>query len=150
MQLRVANLNDIPILVQFGESFMEESPNYQGRRYDSKKAEEHYKSLLKTGLLLVVEHENVVVGGFAGGAGNEWFNGEKIAFDYVLYVRPEFRKTRAAYLLVKCFVNWASVIGATRIQCGTTTGIESQSCIRLYEHFGFKQYGTVLDLELKA
>lgn len=45
--LRVATLSDIPILVQFGELFMAESPNYQGRQYDPEKAEKHYKSLLK-------------------------------------------------------------------------------------------------------
>ena len=68
----------------------------------------------------------------------------------MLYVAPEFRKSRAAYMLVKGFINWATLMGASRIQCGTTTGVESAGCIRLYKHFGFTEYGTILDLELKA
>ena len=72
----------------------------------------------------------------------------KIAFDDVMYVKPEFRKTRAAYVLIQTFIGWAAAMGVNRIQCGTTTGVESRACIRLYEHFGFTQYGTVLDMEL--
>jgi GNAT superfamily N-acetyltransferase len=88
------------------------------------------------------------VGGFAGRVGGDWFNNTKIAFDDVMYVKPEFRKTRAAYVLIQTFIGWAAAMGVNRIQCGTTTGVESRACIRLYEHFGFTQYGTVLDMEL--
>ncbi|RKG35182.1 GNAT family N-acetyltransferase [Acinetobacter guerrae] len=150
MILRVANLSDIPILVQFGELFIAESPNYQEREYDPEKVASHYKTLLKDGLLLVVENDGQVVGGFAGGIGKDWFNDQKIAFDYVLYVKPEHRKTRVAYMLVDGFIRWAQLNGASRIQVGTTTGVESKGCIRLYGHFGLKQYGTLLDMELKA
>ena len=85
-----------------------------------------------------------------GRVGGDWFNGSKIAFDDVLYVKPEFRKTRAAYMLIQAFIRWAQLMGASRIQCGTTTGVESAGCVRLYKHFGFAAYGTVLDLELKV
>lgn len=148
MKVRVARVEDLPTLVQFGEAFMQESPHYQKRKYDQERAEQHFKQTLKTGALFVVEQHNVICGGFAGGTGKDWFNGEKIAFDYVMYVLPEYRKTRVAYLLVQAFLNWAHIIGADRVQCGTTTGIESRGCIRLYEHFGLSEYGTILDMEL--
>lgn len=149
MKIRVATVEDIPTLVQFGESFMQESPHYQQRSYGLKKAEKHFKQTLKTGALFIAEQNGVICGGFAGGTGKDWFNNEKIAFDYVMYVKPEYRKTRAAYLLVQAFLNWAQIIGADRVQCGTTTGVESRGCIRLYEHFGLSEYGTVLSMELK-
>lgn len=149
MKLRVATVHDIPTLVEFGESFIQESPNYQARPYDNSKVANHFNSLIKHGALFVVEENSVICGGFAGGIGSDWFNGQKIAFDYVMYVKPEYRKTRAAYLLIDAFVNWARIMKADRIQCGTTTGVESKGCIRLYKHFGFTEFGTVLDLELK-
>lgn len=149
MKIRVATINDIPTLVQFGHAFMQESPHYQQRSYDLKKAEKHFKKVLVTGALFIAEQNGVICGGFAGGTGKDWFNNEKIAFDYVMYVKPEYRKTRAAYLLVQAFLNWAQIIGADRVQCGTTTGVESRGCIRLYEHFGLSEYGTVLSMELK-
>lgn len=148
MKVRVATLDDIPTLVEFGKSFMSEAPNYRDREYIPEKAEEHYKELLKNGVIFVVEHNEHVCGGFAGGIGKEWFNNQRIAFDYVMYVIPEFRKTKIAYMLVDAFINWCKLMKADRIQCGTTTGIESLGCIRLYKHFGFREYGTVLDMGL--
>ncbi|ENV02410.1 MULTISPECIES: GNAT family N-acetyltransferase [Acinetobacter] len=148
MKVRVATLDDIPTLVEFGKSFMSEAPNYRDREYIPEKAAEHYKELLKNGVIFVVEHNEHVCGGFAGGIGKEWFNNQRIAFDYVMYVIPEFRKTKIAYMLVDAFINWCKLMKADRIQCGTTTGIESLGCIRLYKHFGFREYGTVLDMGL--
>lgn len=149
MKIRVATLLDIPQLVHFGAEFIQESPNYLGREYCHDQAEKHFTKLIKgSGVIFLVEHDGQICGGFAGGIGSDWFNNQKIAYDYVMYVQPKFRKTRAAYLLIKSFVDWAHLMGVDRIQCGTTTGVESASCIRLYEHFGFRQYGTVLDMEL--
>src|SRR5690606_34800541 len=102
------------------------------------------------GAIFLVEHDEQIIGGFVGRIGGDWFNNTKIAFDDCLYVKPEFRKSRAAHMLIQAFIRWAQLMGASRIQCGTTTGVESNACIRLYKHFGFTEYGTVLDLELKA
>ena len=89
MKLRVATVQDIPALVEFGESFIKESPNYQDRPYDNDKVADHFKSLIKHGALFVAEENSVICGGFAGGISSDWFNGQKIAFDYVMYVKPE-------------------------------------------------------------
>lgn len=149
MKIRVATLNDIPVLLKFGAAFVQESPNYKNREFVSEEAQQHFESLIDgQGVIFVIEHHQEVIAGFAGSIGKDWFNNQKIAIDHVMYVLPEFRKTRAAYLLIKSFVDWAHLMNVDRIQCGTTTGVESEGCIRLYEHFGFRQYGTVLDMEL--
>ena len=151
MQLRVATLLDVPAMVALGREFIKEAPNYKSRPYFSDQAAIHFTNVIKgSGVVLVVEHDDQLIGGFVGRIGGDWFNGNKIAFDDVLYVAPEFRKSRAAYMLIQAFIRWAQLMGADRIQCGTTTGVESAACIRLYKHFGFTEYGTVLDLELKA
>jgi GNAT superfamily N-acetyltransferase len=151
MELRPATLIDVPELVKLGHTFIQEAPNYKNRPYIAENASMHFTNLIKGGgAIFLVEHEKQIIGGFVGRIGGDWFNNIKIAFDDVLYVKPEFRKTRAAYMLIQAFIRWAQLMGASRIQCGTTTGVESKSCIRLYEHFGFTEYGTVLDLELKA
>ena len=151
MRLRVATLPDVPAMVALGQEFIKEAPNYQSRPYVTEYAEKHFTSLIKGGgVIFLVEHQEQIIGGFVGRMGGDWFNDIKIAFDDVLYVAPEFRKSRAAYMLIQAFIRWAQLMGADRIQCGTTTGVESAACIRLYKHFGFTKYGTVLDLELKA
>ena len=151
MRLRVATLPDVPSLVALGGEFIKEAPNYKNRPYLAENAAKHFTNLVKGGgVVFLVEYKNQIIGGFVGRIGGDWFNNIKIAFDDVLYVKPEFRTSRAAYILIKAFISWARLMGASRIQCGTTTGVESDSCIRLYKHFGFTEYGTVLDLELKA
>lgn len=151
MRVRVAKLPDVPAMVALGQEFINEAPNYQDRPYVTEKAAEHFAYLIcGGGVIFLVEQDDQIVGGFVGRIGGDWFNNTKIAFDDVMYVKPEYRRTRAAYVLIQSFIGWAVGMGADRIQCGTTTGVESRACIRLYEHFGFTQYGTVLDLELKA
>lgn len=151
MQLRVATLLDVPALVAMGAEFIQEAPNYKSRPYFSDQAAIHFTNVIKGGgIVFVVEHDDRLIGGFVGRIGGDWFNNMKIAFDDCLYVKPEFRTSRAAYLLIDAFVSWARLMNVDRIQCGTTTGVESVGCIRLYKHFGFTEYGTILDLELKA
>ena len=149
MRVRTAKLPDVPALVALGQEFIKEAPNYQNRPYMADKAAEHFTHLINGGgVIFIVEQDQEIMGGFAGRISGDWFNNTKIAFDDVMYVKPEFRKTRAAYVLIQTFIGWAAAMGVNRIQCGTTTGVESRACIRLYEHFGFTQYGTVLDMEL--
>ncbi len=151
MLVRVATLSDVPYLVTLGKAFIKEAPNYNNRPYIDDQAANHFTSLIKgKGVIFIAEHNEQVIGGFVGRIGGDWFNGNKIAFDDCLYVKPEFRTSRAAYLLIDAFVSWARLMNVDRIQCGTTTGVESAGCIRLYKHFGFTEYGTILDLELKA
>ena len=151
MLVRVATLSDVPCLVTLGKAFIKEAPNYNNRPYVDDQAAKHFTNLINgQGVIFIVEHNDHVIGGFVGRIGGDWFNDNKIAFDDALYVKPEFRTSRAAYLLIDAFVSWARLMNVDRIQCGTTTGVESAGCIRLYKHFGFTEYGTILDKELKA
>ncbi|MFW2152815.1 N-acetyltransferase family protein [Acinetobacter gyllenbergii] len=150
MKLRLATKDDVPVLIQIGKDFIKESPNFRERSYVEQSAGEHFSRLINgEGVIFVIENDGHICGGFVGGIGNDWINNQKIAFDYVLYVKPDYRSTKAAYMLVKAFIDWAQLKGADRIQCGTTTGVEAASCINLYKKFGFKDVGVLLDLELK-
>lgn len=149
MQVRVAVNSDVPTLVGFGASFIKESPNYKDRGFNPKKAANHFKSLINGGgVIFVVEIDGAVIGGFAGGIITDWQSDFKLAFDYVLYVEPDCRKTGAALLLVETFIEWAKGMGAERIQCGTATGVNTEGCVQLYKHMGFKVVGTFLELEV--
>ena len=100
------------------------------------------------GAIFVTEHKDALTGGIVCLTTKDWFNNQVIAFEQVFYVVPEYRSTQSAFLLIDSFVSWAKHMNAGRVQCGTTTGINTRGCIRLYERFGFTQYGTVLDMEL--
>lgn len=83
-----------------------------------------------------------------GGLQEEWQSDSLMAFDYCLFVRAINRGSRTAYLLIKAFIEWAKEQGATWIQCGTATGIDTDKTIRFYEKMGFTHTGSFLEMEV--
>lgn len=150
MNLRVAEQNDIAELVAMGQQFIKEAPNYSNRSIEPKALEQNLNQIIDgNGAIFIVELNNIAVGGIVCATTRDWFSDQLIAFEQVFYVKPEYRATRAAIQLIDAFVEWAKSMNADRVQCGTTTGIQTKGCLRLYERFGFREYGTLLDLELK-
>lgn len=151
MFVRPATIKDIPDLVAFGQLLVEESPTYAARGFDPDKATQHFKNLIAgdlAGVIFVVEIEGAIVGGFAGGISDDWQSNHLMAFDYVLYVLPDCRKTGAGALLIDTFIEWSKAMGATRIQCGTATNINAQGTVKLYESMGFELVGHFLEMEI--
>lgn len=149
MQVCSAKLPDVPALVALGQEFISEAPNYSGRKFDANALRQNLESVVNgQGAIFVVEAGTEIVGGIVCLTTKDWFNDDVIAFEQVFYVSPKYRNTQASFLLIEAFIAWAKHMKASRIQCGTTTGINTRGCIRLYERLGFTQYGTVLDMEL--
>ncbi len=150
MIVRAATHADVDRLVGFGQQLSSESPAYSERKFCPGTAACHFHNMIDSGgVIFVVELGGQIVGGIAGSTTKDWFNDDLIAFEQVLYVEPEYRATRAALLLIEAFFEWSKSMNAQRIQSGTTTGIQTKGCLRLYEQFGFREYGTLLDLELQ-
>lgn len=149
MLVRTAKLPDVPALVALGKSFIQEAPNYSSRDFDADALLRNLEGVISgQGAVFVVESDQKIIGGIVCLTTKDWFNNDVIAFEQVFYVQPEYRASRAPLFLIDAFVNWAKHMGASRIQCGTTTGINTKGCLRLYERFGFREYGTLLDMEL--
>ncbi|MCF1334430.1 GNAT family N-acetyltransferase [Acinetobacter baumannii] len=75
-------------------------------------------------------------------------HGTLMAFDYCIFVIPEHRGSRAAYLLINTFIRWAKGMGCQWIQCGTATGIETEKTINFYQKMGFQHTGSFLEMQL--
>ncbi|OTG58830.1 GNAT family N-acetyltransferase [Acinetobacter sp. ANC 4204] len=149
MLVRTAKLPDVPALVALGKSFIQEAPNYSSRDFDADALLRNLEGVISgQGAVFVVESDQKIIGGIVCLTTKDWFNNDVIAFEQVFYVQPEYRASRVPLFLIDAFVNWAKHMGASRIQCGTTTGINTKGCLRLYERFGFREYGTLLDMEL--
>lgn len=149
MQVRPATLKDMPSLLAMARQFILEAPNYSGRELDENALEENLTAVIQgQGAIFVTEHKDVLTGGIVCLTTKDWFNNQIIAFEQVFYVVPEYRSTQSALLLIDSFVGWSKHMNAKRVQCGTTTGISTDGCVRLYRHFGFAEYGILMDLEL--
>ena len=149
MQVRPATLKDMPSLLAMARQFILEAPNYSGRELNENALEANLTAVIQgQGAIFVTEHKDALTGGIVCLTTKDWFNNQIIAFEQVFYVVPEYRSTQSALLLIDSFVSWAKHMNAGRVQCGTTTGINTDGCVRLYKHFGFNEYGILLDLEL--
>lgn len=72
-----------------------------------------------------------------------------MAFDYCLFVRPENRDSRVAYLLIKSFIDeWAIASAANWIPCGTATGIATDQTINFYKKMDFTHTGSFLEISV--
>lgn len=149
MIVRPATLDDLPDLLEIARQFIQEAPNYSSRELDEQALTENLSQVIQgAGTVFVAVQDHEITGGIVCLTTKDWFNNQVIAFEQVFYVKPAYRSTRAALYLIDTFITWAKHMNAGRIQCGTTTGINTQGCIRLYNHFGFKEHGTLLDMEL--
>lgn len=147
-----ASILEIPELLEIAVQFWNESPTYKQRPLDINKVRAHLQSLIlypSTGCLFVCKDEHgQILGGFAGGIQAEWFGHSVMSFDYCLFVRPESRGSRAAYLLIKQFIAWSQEQGADWIQCGTATKINTDRTIKFYEKMGFIHTGSFLEMKV--
>lgn len=150
MQLRVADEKDIVDLVAIGQQFIAEAPHYAKRPFHQDALEQNLQFVLNgAGTIFIVESHAQIVGGIVCLITKDWFNDDLIAFEQVFYVKPAFRATRAALMLLDAFIEWAKAMHADRVQCGTTTGIRTKGCSKFYKKFGFCEYGMVFDMGLK-
>lgn len=149
MQVRPATLKDMPSLLAMARQFILEAPNYSGRELNENALEASLTAVIQgQGAIFVTEHKDALTGAIVCLTTKDWFNNQIIAFEQVFYVVPKYRSTQSALLLIDSFVSWSKHMNAKRVQCGTTTGINTDGCVRLYKHFGFNEYGILLDLEL--
>jgi GNAT superfamily N-acetyltransferase len=88
----------------------------------------------------VVEDGDVIVGMMFASQHTPWFSNEQYANEDLLYVSPDYRGTRAAFLLLRGFMDWVRETDVKHVRAGVSTGT-GQGAGRLYEHFGLKHMG---------
>lgn len=147
-----ARITDIPELLEIAVGFWNESPSYQQRPINLNKVKTQLQTLIlypsQGCVLVVLDEEDNILGGFLGGLQEEWQSDSLMAFDYCLFVKPQYRGGRAAYLLIKSFIEWAKEAGATWVQCGTATQVNTERTISFYKKFGFEHTGSFLEMKL--
>lgn len=112
--------------------------------FDPEKAINSIGLWLHGGLMLVVvdqaEDSEEVVGMMAASKKDPWFSQDVLVSEDFFYVREDKRGSRAAFLLMKGFIDWANEVGAHHLRAGVATGT-GPAAERLYEHFGMHYVG---------
>lgn len=151
-RIEKAKISDIPELLKIAVQFWNESETYNQRPINLDKVKTQLQTLIlfpSQGCVLICkDDQDNIIGGFMGGLQEEWQSDSLMAFDYCLFVSSINRGSRAAILLIKAFIEWATEQGATWIQCGTATKINTERTINFYKKMGFDHTGSFLEMKL--
>ena len=140
--IRDATREDLPEIVELGQQFFDESPFYCDLGYSREKIAGLVLRLIESedGFARVVEDANGALTGIMIGIAQEhWASPAVVASELGLFVQPSRRGSVLAARLVGEFIAWGRERGCVKCLAGSSTGINTDICARLYEHQGFKR-----------
>lgn len=150
MFVRLALDTDEDAIVALGRMNAEETK--QADVFSETRAREVIEEYLVTAnpTIFVVDHYRKLVGFLIAYTGRYEHRDGFFTSQRVLYVRPEFRGSRAAILLMKELVRWSAEIGAAEIVGGNDNGFQSERTAGFLAHFGFEKVGYAMTKRLEA
>tara|TARA_E500000081_G_scaffold89648_1_gene90722 strand:+ start:12497 stop:12952 length:456 start_codon:yes stop_codon:yes gene_type:complete len=146
MKIRKMIEEDVPTIIGYGSKMHQES-YFKNFNFDEKKLYQLWV-LIDTNpnycALVAEKSDGELVGFFVGCITEHWFGNDKVSSDLALYVDPEFRGTSAAIRLMKGYQTWAEMAGAAEIHIGTSTDINTNQNLSLFQKMGYEIGGTFL------
>lgn len=100
------------------------------------------------GCLLLAYSDNEPVGLLWGWSHPLPWSKAKLAYDTILYVVPEKRKSAVGVRLMKAWEEWAKEQGAVEVQISIASGIHEEETCRFYERMGYSYIGQQFRKEL--
>lgn len=101
-------------------------------------------------IVLVAEHEGVLVGALVGQATRVWYSDDYYATDIAFVVKPEFSGFYA-WIMVKRFIRWAKAQPkVVDVTMQVSSGLDTDGRIgRMYEQLGLKNMGGCYTLSVE-
>lgn len=90
--------------------------------------------------MLIATRGDDIVGMLACSIAQQWYSDETLASEQLFFVRSDQRGTRAAYILLKAYFQWAIESKADHVMAGVSTGT-GEAAERLYAKFGMYATG---------
>ena len=148
MIIRPITIDDIPALIGIGRKVHQES-EYNVMSFNPQKCELLCHSIITNPDMFgrVTVKEGVIIGVVVAGVCPTYFSDELNASDLLVYVLPEYRGTRAFFMLCIEYIAWAKIMGARLIFLRNSTGIEPEKTGNLYQRMGFQHIGGIYRME---
>lgn len=148
--VRLATRDDVPELIALGRVMHAEAPALRHAPFDEQKVEDALQLALVRGLVLVhIDQEGRIDGGFAGFVLERWFSREEVLSDLGLFVRPDRRGGLIAYRLVQALIEWCRIRGMKpeNVVLGISTGVSPEKTGDFFNRLGFRPVGGNYQLE---
>lgn len=148
VHVRLALESDLAVGVELAQAVATETR--PDRTFNEERLRKTFDSYLRRAspTIWVAEHEDEIVGFLVA----EFY--EHRAFDglfttqEVMFVKPGYRGTRAAALLICQLIDWSRMLGATEILGGNDNAFQSDRTARFLEKFGFRRVGYAMRREV--
>ena len=152
IQIRLAIMEDLPVLVAMGRQALEES-RYQTFNYDDAKVRKSLEAYLadqrgKYAILVAVD-EGKILGYLFAMAEAYWFCDSVVATNISWFVLPEARGSSAATKLVMGFHRWAKNRGVTELKLIVSSAHHIERTDKMLRRMGFTNIGGNYALNLK-
>ena len=138
--LRQIKIEDIGLIIEMLHALHAESPHYIKVQVD-----EQY---VRNNLSVMIEQPSFIgimdadLRGFMfGAAARQWYDIELNAHELLLYILPEHRGGLLAARLIKEFEQRARALACVHVRAGTSTRINTEDVLRLYERLGYTREG---------
>lgn len=141
--VRQATMLDLLHIAQLAIAYSEEAQGHDNFDFDLTYALENAaQTLLSDDACFILVHKgNELVGFIWGYAKSLPWSRKKLALDVILYVKPEARCTKAAYLLMKEWEAWAKRKGSAEVQISIASGIHEERSISFFKKLGYSYIG---------
>lgn len=156
VSVRPVGKEDVEAIVAMGRAMHDESPEYRDMDFSEEKIRKLVNFMCGTLLVpnssnsaLIAEDGGTIVGMMGGFVIEHFFGHDKVAHDYVLYVKPEHRRGTAAVRLIREFEKWARAQGVRAIVPAITTGMSTERTEGLYVRLGYEPNGVTLIKRVK-
>jgi ribosomal protein S18 acetylase RimI-like enzyme len=100
-------------------------------------------------LRAMIEHPNFIgtiatdnAGFMFGASGQQWFDPELNAYEQLLYILPDRRGGSLAARLIRSFEALSRARGCVHVHAGTSTLVNTEQTLKLYEALGYTRDGT--------
>lgn len=145
LTVRTATLLDLLLLAPLAERYAEEAQKHENFPIDMEHlvGQAAAATLSEDSCILICFKGKEPIGLLWGHCSSLPWSKSKLAYDTILYVTPETRKkSKAGYLLMKAWNEWAAESGASEVQISIASGIHEEETIRFYKRMGYSLIGS--------
>lgn len=149
--VRDATFFDVPEILRLADVYVREEVEPTGHHsavWDAHMmADNLMKSMDSSDELVIVAVEDGQIIGYLWAAAHllaPW-SPVLVSSDYLFYVMPEHRGSRAAMRLIYAYKEWACEVGCVEVRLSVASGINHDRTERLFERLGFHRYASTFN-----
>lgn len=151
IKTRQATLLDLLVLAPLAHRYANEAGKHSNFPVDLEHTLQNAAKTIQRedGCFLVAFDGNEPVGFIWGFCTALPWSKAKLAYDTILYVVPEKRKTRVGFKLMQGWYGWAKEQGAVEVQISIASGIHEEETENFFKKLGYSPVGSQFRMEVQ-